>query len=449
MTPREMTYRAHARATLMLGLPLIGSHLLQFSIHLTDMLMLGWYDIEALAAVTLAGSFWFLLFIMGSGFAFAVAPMVASAQSSGRSHEVRRITRMGMWISLIYGVTVLPLMYFSATILIALGQETEIAQLAQEYLRITCWGTLPALLVMVLKNYLAALERANIVLWITLAAFVMNVVINYALIFGNLGAPELGMRGAAIASLLMQTISFVILAIFIARALPQHALFQRFWRSDREAFGAVFRLGWPIGLTNLSESGLFTASAILVGWIGTAELAAHGIALQLTALTFMIQVGFSNTATVRAGTAFGRNDAQALKRGALVLLVMAFVVSILVVIIFLSIPELLIGLFLNPADPARGQIIAIGVSLLSVAALFQFADSAQVNALGLLRGVQDTKVPMLLAAVAYWPLGMGSSYLFGFVFEMGAVGVWLGLVVGLAVAGALMMHRFWTKAVRI
>ncbi|HBQ36981.1 MAG TPA: MATE family efflux transporter [Rhodobacteraceae bacterium] len=449
MTPREMTYRAHARATLMLGLPLIGSHLLQFSIHLTDMLMLGWYDIEALAAVTLAGSFWFLLFIMGSGFAFAVAPMVASAQSSGRSHEVRRITRMGMWISLIYGVTVLPLMYFSATILIALGQETEIAQLAQEYLRITCWGTLPALLVMVLKNYLAALERANIVLWITLAAFVMNVVVNYALIFGNLGAPELGMRGAAIASLLMQTISFVILAIFIARALPQHALFQRFWRSDREAFGAVFRLGWPIGLTNLSESGLFTASAILVGWIGTAELAAHGIALQLTALTFMIQVGFSNTATVRAGTAFGRNDAQALKRGALVLLVMAFVVSILVVIIFLSIPELLIGLFLNPADPARGQIIAIGVSLLSVAALFQFADSAQVNALGLLRGVQDTKVPMLLAAVAYWPLGMGSSYLFGFVFEMGAVGVWLGLVVGLAVAGALMMHRFWTKAVRI
>lgn len=444
-----MTYRAHARATLMLGLPLIGSHLLQFSIHLTDMLMLGWYDIEALAAVTLAGSFWFLLFIMGSGFAFAVAPMVASAQSSGRSHEVRRITRMGMWISLIYGVTVLPLMYFSATILIALGQETEIAQLAQEYLRITCWGTLPALLVMVLKNYLAALERANIVLWITLAAFVMNVVVNYALIFGNLGAPELGMRGAAIASLLMQTISFVILAIFIARALPQHALFQRFWRSDREAFGAVFRLGWPIGLTNLSESGLFTASAILVGWIGTAELAAHGIALQLTALTFMIQVGFSNTATVRAGTAFGRNDAQALKRGALVLLVMAFVVSILVVIIFLSIPELLIGLFLNPADPARGQIIAIGVSLLSVAALFQFADSAQVNALGLLRGVQDTKVPMLLAAVAYWPLGMGSSYLFGFVFEMGAVGVWLGLVVGLAVAGALMMHRFWTKAVRI
>jgi len=444
-----MSYRAHARATLLLGLPLIGSHLAQFSIHMTDTLMLGWYDVEALAAVTLAGSFWFLLFIMGSGFAFAVAPMVASAQSSGRQTEVRRLTRMGMWISLIYGALVLPLMYFSAPILIALGQEPKIAGLAQEYLRITCWGTLPALLVMVLKNYLAALERANIVLWITLAAFVLNVVVNYALIFGNFGAPELGMQGAAIASLLMQSLSFVALAIFIARALPEHALFQRFWRLDSEAFSAVFKLGWPIGLTNLSESGLFTASAVLVGWIGTAELAAHGIALQLTAMTFMIQVGFSNTATVRAGTAFGRRDATGLKRGALVLLAMSVLVSILVVITFLSIPEPLVGLFLDPTDPVRDQIITIGVSLLAVAALFQFADSAQVIALGLLRGVQDTKVPMVMAAVAYWPLGLSASYLLGFTFEMGAVGVWLGLVVGLGVAAVLMMHRFWTKGVQI
>ena len=444
-----MSYRAHARATLLLGLPLIGSHLAQFSIHMTDTLMLGWYDVEALAAVTLAGSFWFLLFIMGSGFAFAVAPMVASAQSSGRQTEVRRLTRMGMWISLIYGALVLPLMYFSAPILIALGQEPKIAGLAQEYLRITCWGTLPALLVMVLKNYLAALERANIVLWITLAAFVLNVVVNYALIFGNFGAPELGMQGAAIASLLMQSLSFVALAIFIARALPEHALFQRFWRLDSEAFSAVFKLGWPIGLTNLSESGLFTASAVLVGWIGTAELAAHGIALQLTAMTFMIQVGFSNTATVRAGTAFGRRDATGLKRGALVLLAMSVLVSILVVITFLSIPEPLVGLFLDPTDPVRDQIITIGVSLLAVAALFQFADSAQVIALGLLRGVQDTKVPMVMAAVAYWPLGLSASYLLGFTFGMGAVGVWLGLVVGLGMAAVLMMHRFWTKGVQI
>jgi len=445
----DMTYRAHARAALLLGLPLIGSHLAQFAIHMTDTLMLGWYDVKALAAVTIAGSFWFLLFIMGSGFAFAVAPMVASAEASDQGTQVRRVTRMGMWISLIYGVTVLPLMWWSGPLLVAMGQDAEISQIAQEYLRITCLGTLPALLVMVLKNYLAGLERASIVLWITLAAVVLNALVNYALIFGNFGAPELGVAGAAIASLLMQSLSFIALAIYIIRKLPEHAMFQRFWRLDSEAFGAVFKMGWPIGLTNLSESGLFTASAVMVGWIGTAELAAHGIALQLTAITFMVQVGFSNTATVRAGRAYGRRDALGLKRGALVVLAMSAITSAVVVVIFLSVPEPLVGAFLSPDEAQRGLIIGIGASLLAVAALFQFADSAQVMALGLLRGVHDTKVPMIIAAIAYWPLGLTAGYLLGFTFGFGAVGVWMGLVVGLGVAGALMMYRFWTTGIRI
>jgi len=445
----EMTYRAHARATLMLGLPLIGSHLAQFAIHMTDTLMLGWYDIEALAAVTLAGSFWFLLFIMGSGFAFAVSPMVASYEASDQSREVRRVTRMGMWISLIYGVAVLPLMWWSGPLLVMMGQDPDISAIAQGYLRIICWGTLPALMVMVLKNYLAGLERASVVLWVTLAAVVLNALVNYALIFGNFGAPELGVRGAAIASIIMHSLSFLALAVFIIYRLPEHALFQRFWRADPEAFGAVFNLGLPIGLTNLAESGLFTASAVMVGWVGTLPLAAHGIALQLTALTFMIQVGFSNAATVRAGQAFGRKDALSLKRGALVVMGMSGLVSIAVIISFLTVPAPLVGLFLAPDDPDRATIIGIGVSLMAVAALFQFADSAQVVALGLLRGVRDTKVPMIMAAVAYWPLGLSASYLFGFTFGWGAVGVWLGLVVGLGVAGVLMMHRFWTSAVRI
>ncbi len=445
----DMTYRAHGRATLLLGLPLIGSHLAQFAIHMTDTLMLGWYDVKALAALTIAGSFWFLLFIMGSGFAFAVAPMVASAEARGEGTQVRRVTRMGMWISLIYGVAVLPLMWWSGPLLVMMGQDVEISQIAQEYLRIICLVTLPALMVMVLKNYLAALERAGIVLWITLSAVVLNVLVNYALIFGNLGAPELGVKGAAISSLLMQSLSFIALAIYIVRKMPEHAMFQRFWRIDREAFGAVFQMGWPIGMTNLAESGLFTASAVMVGWIGTAELAAHGIALQLTAITFMVQVGFSNVATIRAGQAYGKRDALSLKRGAQVVLAMSAVVSVFVVIAFLTVPAPLVGAFLAPDDPERGLIIGIGVSLLAVAALFQFADSAQVMALGLLRGVHDTKVPMIIAAVAYWPLGLSAGYLLGFTYGYGAVGVWMGLVVGLAVAGVLMMYRFWTTGVRI
>ena len=443
------TYRAHARATLMLGLPLIGSHLAQLSISMIDTLMLGWYDVQALAAVTLAGSFWFLLFIVGSGFAFAVSPMVASYQASGQGREVRRVTRMGMWVSLIYGVIVLVPMWWSGTVLQWMGQEPQIAQIAQDYLRILCWGTLPALMVMVLKNYLAGLERAGIVLWVTLTAVGLNALLNYALIFGNWGAPELGVRGAAIASVTLHSLSFVALAVYIMRQLPDHALFSRFWRMDREAFVAVYRLGWPIGLTNLAESGLFTASAVMVGWVGSRPLAAHGIALQLTAMTFMIQVGLSNAATVRAGQAYGRRDAANLKRGALIVMAMSALVAICVIATFLAVPAPLVGLFLAPDDPERAQIIAIGVSLMAVAALFQFADSAQVVALGLLRGVHDTRVPMLMAAVAYWPLGLSAGYVFGFILGLGAVGVWLGLVVGLGVAGVLMMYRFWTSGVRI
>lgn len=446
---QDMTYRAHARAALALGIPLIGSHIAQFSITITDTIMLGWYGIEELAAVTLAGSFWFLLFIIGSGFAFAVSPMVASAQSSGKVTQIRRITRMGMWISMIYGAAMFPLLYWSAPLLRAIGQDPHISELAQAYLRIAYWGMFPALMVMVLKNYLSGLERAGIVLWITIITLIANGFLNYALIFGNWGAPELGVKGAAIASVLVQIIGFLVLVIYIHKKLPEHAMFQRFWHSDREAIAEVFRMGWPIGITLLAESGLFSASAVMVGWIGTSELAAHGIALDIAALSFMVHVGLSNAATVRAGQAYGIKDERNLKKGALVIIAMSVCVSVLVVILFLGIPETLVGLFLSPDDPNRAVIIPIGVSLLAVAALFQFADGAQVNALGLLRGVHDTKIPMIIAAIAYWPLGLSAGYILGFVYGFGAVGVWAGLVVGLAVAAAFMMLRFWTKSSRI
>lgn len=443
---KNLTYRGHARAILALGLPLIGSHLAQFAITVTDTIMLGWYGVDELAAVTLAGSFWFLLFIIGSGFAFAVSPMVASAQSSGKVTQIRRITRMGMWISLIYGAAMFPLMFWSGPLLRAMGQEPEIAALAQSYLRIAYWGIFPALMVMVLKNYLSGLERAGIVLWITLITLLANGLLNYALIFGNWGAPELGARGAAIASVTVQIVGFLVLSIYIQRKLPEHAIFQRFWKSDPEAMRHVFRMGWPIGVTLLAESGLFSASAVMVGWIGTAELAAHGIALDIAAMAFMVHVGLSNAATVRAGQAFGLKDEAGLRRGAIVVIFMSVCVASFVVAAFLLIPETLIGLFLSPDDPNRLRIIPIGTSLLAVAALFQFADGAQVNALGLLRGVQDTRIPMIIATIAYWPLGLSAGYVLGFTYGYGAVGIWAGLVVGLGVAGGFMMLRFWTKS---
>ena len=442
------TYRQHARAVLWLGLPLVGSHVAQFAIHLSDALMLGWYSVDALAAEVLGGTMFFVFFIMGSGFAWAVMPMVASAQASGEEAQVRRVTRMGGWASVLFGLAVLPAMLWSEPIFLALGQEPDVSALAAEYLGIAGFAILPALLVMVLKSCLAALERTRAVLWVTLAAVALNVGINYLLIFGHWGFAEMGVRGAAIASLTVNIAALVVLSVYAARAMPQHTLFHRLWRPDGEALARVFRLGWPIGITNLAEIGLFAAATAMMGWLGKLPLAAHGIAMQVASIMFMVHLGISNAATVRAGQAFGRGDGAGLRAGALVVLAMSGAVALTTVVLFVTVPEVLIGLFLNPAEPDRAAVIAAGTQLLAAAALFQLVDAGQVMALGLLRGVQDTRVPMIIAALSYWGIGVPASYVLGFTLGWGGVGIWLGLAVGLAFAAVFMLARFWGWSAR-
>jgi multidrug resistance protein, MATE family len=332
--------------------------------------------------------------------------------------------------------------------LVLLGQQPDVAALAQEYLRIAGLGMLPALLVMALKNYLAALERTQVVLWITVAAVALNAGINYALIFGNWGAPELGVRGAAVASVLTQLLTFVALG-FYAHWLPElrrFSLFQRFWRPDWQAMRQVYRLGWPIGLTGLAEGGLFQASALMMGWIGTVELAAHGIALEVTALAFMVHLGLSNAATVRVGRAMGQGNAQSLRDGAKVALVLSLGFGVTMVVLFLTLPAQIVALFLDRSNPSAEAIIAFGTVLLALSALFQMVDATQAMALGFLRGMQDTRAPMLIAALSYWVIGIPASYILAFPLGYGGAGLWMGLTVGLSVAAVLLMSRFWRRA---
>ncbi len=446
-----MSYLQHIRAVLLLGVPLIGSHLAQFAVHVVDTIMLGWYGVEPLAASVLASSFFFVIFIMGSGFAFAVMPMVAEAEASGQEPRVRRVTRMGIWLSVIYAAVFLPAMIWSEALLLGLGQEPELSALAQSYLRIAGLGLFPALVIMVLKSYLVALERTAFVLWITLLALPVNAALNWALIFGNLGFPELGLRGAALATVITQLLTLLAMGVYAAtaRGLREHALFQRLWRPDGEAFAEVFRLGWPIGLTSLAESGMFSASALIMGLIGTLPLAAHGIALQIAGAAFMAHIGLSQAATVRAGRAVGRSDFDGLAKGgvAAVALSMGFVA--LTMMLFLTMPALLITGFLSPDEPARDAILVIGAQLLAVAALFQLVDAGQVMALGMLRGIQDTRVPMFMAAFSYWVMGIPASYLLGITFGLGGVGVWLGLVIGLLLACIFLWWRFFQRLAEI
>jgi len=438
-----LPWHRHLRELLVLGLPLVGSSGAQFAIHMTDTLMLGWYDVTALAAVTLGSTFFFILFIVGAGFGFAVMPKAAAAAATGDSARVRQVTRMGVWLGLFFALLVLPLMLFSEPLFLLAGQDPKLAALASDYLSIIGFGMAPALAMVTLRSFLSALEYTTVQLVVTVMAVFANAGFNYVLIFGNFGAPELGLQGAAIASVSMQVLPLIGLTVYALRKLPQYALLQAWWQPHWSIFTEVARMGIPIGLTTFAESALFTASAIMMGWLGEIPLAAHGIALQLAGITFMFHVGMSQAATIRTGAAYGRQDRANLQRGAMVAFAVSLAFGTLVVACFIAFPEALVAIFVDPDEPARAAVIAAGATLVLVAAAFQFVDAMQIMVLGVLRGLQDTTVPMFLASISYWLIGMPASYVLGFVLNLGAKGVWIGLVVGLGAAATSMTIRYW------
>ncbi|WP_010139938.1 MATE family efflux transporter [Oceanicola sp. S124] len=442
-----LPYGRHLRQVLVLGLPLAGSQLAQNALTLVDAAMLGWYDPITLAAETLAAGLFVVLFLAASGFAIGLSPLVAGAEARGDTTQARRLTRMALWLALGGGVLAMPVLLSAEAIFLATGQTPEIAALAGQYLDILAWGIFPALGAMVLKSYLAALERTRVVLVVMLVALVVNGIANYALIFGAWGFPELGIRGAAISSVLMHVATLLFLVGYVQRVLPEQALFQRLWRPDPESIARVFHLGWPIGLTLVAEVGLFAASSILMGRLGETALTAHGIALQITSLIFMIHLGFSQAATIRAGSAHGRAEMDDMVRGAHVAIALSLLTVIVSSILFVAVPELLVGPFLDPDAKTRDEIVAVVRGLLIAAAVFQLVDAMQVMALGLLRGLQDTRWPMIFAGVSYWIVGVPAAWLLGLKLGLGGVGVWLGLAAGLTLAALTMMTRLWRTVI--
>lgn len=447
MQPNETTARrGSARemsALLALGLPLIGSRLAQFAIGFTDTMMMGWYAVEGLAALTIASSVFFVFFLVGSGLATAVSPMVAAAIAAGDIRQARRVTRMGLWVVVLYGALTLPIMFAAEPILLAFRQDPVVARLSGEYLGLAALGLIPALITAALTNFLSALEKTRAILLVTIGSAVLNAGLNYVLIFGHFGAPELGILGAAIASATINIVGAVLLCVYALRRQPEFELFRNIHRPDWPAFREVFQLGWPIGLTWFAEVGLFAGAGLLVGMVGKLELAAHGIALQITSATFMVHLGLSQAATVRAGSAWGRSDRTALRAVARSSFILSMGFVAITIAVFLLMPEPLIWPFLETDAPERATLVAAATVLLACAALFQFVDAGQVMALGVLRGVQDTRVPMIIAGVSYWLIGLPAGYALAFGAGLGAPGVWLGMVAGLTIAGGFLNWRLW------
>lgn len=438
-------FRPHLFATLSLGLPLIGGHLARMAIGVGDTVMLGWYGVEALAALVLATSLLFILFMLGSGYAIGVMGRLAAALARGDETDMRRATRMTLWLGGLHTILVLPVMWFSEPIMLALGQEPQLAALAQDYLRIACFGVFAMLWGMTLNNFLASMERTQFALVVTLLGLPLNVGLNWILIFGNWGAPELGVRGAAIASISVQFIQLIIMAVYVTwlPATRHFQLFARFWRPDWPAFRDILTMGFPVGMTLVAEVGMFVGVNFMMGWIGTLELAAHGIALQVASIAFMVHLGLSNAATVRVGQAQGRTDRPALRDSAITVLAISLCFSAISAAVFVLLPADIVRLYLDFSNPQAGAILGIAVGLMVWAAAFQFADGLQCVVMGLLRGVQDTRLPMLIGLLSYWPIGLGAGYLLAFPAGMGAAGLWAGLLVGLCTAAVLLLWRFW------
>lgn len=438
------SWSSHFRATFALGIPLIGSQLAQLAIHTTDVVIVGQLGAQALAAMVLAGQFFFTIFVFGSGFSIAVVPMVAQAYGRGDVVSVRRSIRMGMWVSILYTLLTAPLFYNAEAILLALGQKPEVAALAANYVQIIQLGLLPALLFAVLRALVSATGRAGIILYVTLVMLVMNAILAYALVLGHFGLPALGMTGAAIVAVIVHALSFLFMVLYIQTRPETRAyeLFVRFWRPDWHAFREVLMLGVPISVTILAEVSLFTAASLLMGRIGTIELAAHGIALQLASIAFMIPLGLAQAATVRVGLAHGRGNYPELIRASVAVMVLASVISLAGGILFMAIPHLLGSAFINKNTADAAAVLSYAGPLIAIAGIFQLVDGVQAVASGLLRGLKDARVPMILALISYWPIGFLLAWVLAFPLGLGGIGIWIGFLVGLTSSSVLLCARF-------
>ena len=434
------------RATLVLAFPLIISNLSQAVKHLTDVIMLGWYGVEELAAVVLGTTLWAVLFIIGSGWSMAVITLASRAAGEGSPRWVRRYVRMGCWLAILFCIVVSPFLWSSGSLLILLEQQQDISMMAQSYLRIAMWGLYPALLVMTLKSFFLAVVRPNVILWSTLSGAALNILLNYILIFGRFGLPELGITGAAIATVTAHVFTLVLMLLAISsRHFRVYRLLKGIWRPCWATFGELFMMGWPVGMALIAESAFFGFSAIMAGWIDTSTLAAHGIVVEIAAFVFMVYLGLANAGSARIGRATGRRDRCDLVESYRSTIHLTLCMVILVMLAFLLLPEFIVSAFLNTASPDSLIVLGIGVGLLFIAALFQLADAMQVVMLGLLRGLGDTRTPMIIAGFSYLMIGIPCSYALGFIAGWGIEGIWAGFIIGLGLAAIMFYLRFRRK----
>jgi MATE family multidrug resistance protein len=449
--PPVRTWSSELRATLALAWPLILANLTMQLIQATDVVLLGWLGPNELAAAALGLSLSFGMILFALGVLTATSPMMASALGarSNAVRDVRRTFRQGVWAAALMTVPTLIVLWNAEGVILAFGQEPELARLAGRFLRGYMWVIPTWMLFQVMRNFVSALERPGWVLAISAAGIPLNALVSWSLIFGHLGMPELGIVGGGIGSSIVWAAMALALAIVVLtnRQFRRFHLFGRFWRPDWPRFRQLFRLGGPIGLTMGFEGAVFSAAAYLMGLFGAPSVAAHQIALQIAATSFMVPLALGQATTVRVGLAYGRGDRAAIGLAGWTAFGLSTAFMTLMATLMFAFPRELITLFLEDT-PANATVIALGVSFLRIAALFQIVDGWQVVGAGMLRGLHDTRVPMIFALFGYWAIGLGVGVALAFFMDWRGIGIWWGLAAGLGVVAILMLWR-WSRRDRL
>lgn len=441
--PAPTRFASEVRTTAVLAAPLVAGHVSTGMIGFVDSVIAGHHGTATLASVAVGTALFWLPMMVPMGTLMSLPPAVSQLDGAGRRHEIGALFRQALWLAAMLGVLLFGFLTVLVQALEPMGIAPAIRPGAVAFLQGIRWGV-PGLTLYLTMRYLSdGLHFTLPTMLLGFGGLLVLLPLGYALTYGVGGLPEMGAGGLGIASALMMWAQALTFALYLSRArrFADLRLFDHFDRPHGPTLRNLLRTGLPIGVTVTMEGGLFIATALLIGRLGEIPAAAHQIAINVAALCFMVPMGVAEATTVRIGHALGRNDGAGLRRAAMAGYTIALATQGLSALVLLTGNEFVVGFYTNDATVA-----ALAASLLLYAAAFQFPDGVQVLSAGALRGLRDTRVPMVLAALAYWGIGMPVGAGLGLGLGWGPRGMWIGLICGLSVAAVLLASRFWRSS---
>jgi len=450
--PAPATATDELRALLRLAVPLAAANLLQMAVYAIDVIFVARLGPVELAASTLGVYLYSVMMWALSGLVGACAPVIA-AELGARRHavrQVRRSFRMAMWLSVLASLPFVLLLASGERLMLLADQDPVVAARAGAFLDILLFAMIPAVVGTAMRVTASALGRPGWATAVTAMALVVNLAGNWLLVFGNAGFPALGLEGSAISSVVTSVMMMLAYAVILVTdpRIRRYRLFGNWWRSEWSRLGEIVRLGIPIALIFTLEGALFSTAGFLMGLIGVEQVGAHALALQIAAIAFQVPFGVAQAATIRVGMAYGAGDHRWIGRAGWVALGVGIGFMGVTGSLLWAFPRLALSLYIDVDAPANAPLVALALQYLVIAALFQLFDGAQTVAAGVLRGVQDTRMPMVMAAFGYWVVGFGACLWLGFGLHWQGIGIWIGLAIGLAVVSALLVWR-WSARERL